>query len=143
MVDYTKPTGENGMGTMMIRDLGQTVEYWIRAAWDSTYYYGAPYSWVANGSSGSGTFDYPLGKPWVRVRTLQIVTSQTVQFNLGATGTRGLGGPTNFSQFIQRATVRVNVNGTWKYAVPYVNQNGTWKIAQAWINHNGTWKMGG
>ena len=36
--------------------------------------------------------------------------------------------------------VYVNVNGTWKEAIPYVNVNGTWKEASPNVNANGTWK---
>ena len=36
--------------------------------------------------------------------------------------------------------IRLNVNGTWKEAIPYLNVNGTWKEATPYINVNGTWK---
>ena len=34
----------------------------------------------------------------------------------------------------------INVNGTWKEAIPYINVNGTWKEATTCINVSGTWK---
>lgn len=103
MVDYTKPTGN--AGTMMIRDLGSTVEYWIRSSSSGTWFASAPYSWYYNGVSGSGTFSYPQGAQWKLVRSFTVTTTQTVQFNIGNTGTSGIGGPTNFSQLINRTTV--------------------------------------
>lgn len=103
MVDYTKPTGSGG--TMMIRDLGSTVEYWIKAGSTNTWFASAPYSWYYNGSSGSGTFSYSTGAQWKKIRSFTVTTSQTVQFNIGDTGTSGIGGPTNFSQFLNRTSV--------------------------------------
>lgn len=102
MVDYTKATGATG--TMMIRDLGSTVEYWIKADSTSTWFSSAPYSWDYNGSSGSGTFSYPAGGKWKKVRSFTVTTEQTVKFNIGDTGTSGIGGPTNFSQLLIRSS---------------------------------------
>ena len=102
MVDYTKDTGSGG--TMLIRDLGSKVEYWIKAGSTNTFAYQAPYSWYYNGSSGSGTFRYETGGDWLKVRSFTVTTEQTVQFNLGSTGTSGLGGPTNFSKLLIRTS---------------------------------------
>lgn len=102
MVDYTKATGS--AGTMMIRDLGSTVEFRIRSSSASTFNNsGIPYTAVYNGNTYTGSFTYPSGSPWVLVRSFTITTSQTVQFNIGSSGTSGLGGPTNFSQYLDRA----------------------------------------
>lgn len=104
MVDYTKATGS--AGTMMIRDLGSTVEFRIRSSSSGTFNLnGIPYTAVYNGTTYSGSFIYPSGSPWVLVRSFTITTSQTVQFNIGDSGTSGLGGPTNFSQYLNRTAV--------------------------------------
>ena len=104
MVDYTKATGI--AGTMMIRDLGSTVEFRIRSSSAGTFNNsGIPYTAVYNGNTYTGSFIYPSGSPWVLVRSFTITTSQTVQFNIGASGTSGLGGPTNFSQYLNRTAI--------------------------------------
>lgn len=100
MADYTKATGN--AGTMMIRDLGSVVEFWIRSSDGQTYGYGLPFSWYANGQGGNGSFDYGGGSPWVRVLSLTVTTNQTIRFSIGDTGTWGLGGPTSFELAISR-----------------------------------------
>lgn len=149
MVDYQKQLGEPG-GLMMIRDLGLVVEFWVRSGSANTTHYAMPFGWTVNGSTGSGTIPYnypPAGGsppgPWVMCKSFTVQTSQTVTFRIGATGTRGLNGPSEFSKYIERATARVRHNGSWKYAIPYVRHGGTWKVAQAWIRSGGSWKVGG
>lgn len=104
MVDYIKATGN--AGEMLIRDLGANIELWIRAKNTTTYAYQMPWSMVINGNfSGNLQHRYNAGSGWNLLTTQYIGYSQNVQFNLGATGTSGLGGPTNFTQYIQRAIV--------------------------------------
>lgn len=39
-------------------------------------------------------------------------------------------------------TVRVNINGETKEAIPYLGKNGEWKVAEPYIGNNGEWKRG-
>ena len=116
MVDYKKATGAGG--EMMIRDLGSTVEYWIRAGSTNTWFSSEGYSWTYNGSTGSGTYSYPQGGAWKKLRSFTITTDQTVVFKIEDSGSSGIGGPTTFSQFINRTS-----------APP---TPGSWGIEQIW-----------
>jgi len=100
MTDYLKPTGSSG--TMLIRDLGSTVEFWLNSNNSTTFAHQLPYNWIVNGSSGSATYDYNAGSGWQKLRSFTVTSSQTVRFGIGSTGTSGFGGPTNFDQFIDR-----------------------------------------
>lgn len=103
MTDYTKTSGETGK--MMIRDLGSTVEFWFKAGHTSNYWYDMPFNWTANGVTTSKTIDYPTGADWKKVGSVVVSTSQTVTFRLtGSSGTGGMGGPTTFSQYLNRST---------------------------------------
>jgi len=100
--DYTRSTGSTG--TMMIRDTGTTVEFWLKAG-SATFNHQLPWAYVVNGSSSSWReFDFVSGGSWQKLAGWAVSTSQTVTFKLGDTGTSGLGGPTNFSVAISRAT---------------------------------------
>lgn len=104
MTDYFRSTGSTG--TMMIRDTGTNVEFWINSNNGTTFDHEMPWSYTINGStSGTLHHNYNAGSGWNLVATFLITVSQTVMFKLGATGTSGLGGPTTFNQFIFRATV--------------------------------------
>lgn len=109
MPDYTAGTG--AAGTMLIRDNGpgQAVQFFIRSADSGTYI----------GSPGIATRCYIDGA-WRPLNNLANYSNsvwrdlgggygasynQTVQFQIDATGTYGLGGPTTMSAYIQRATV--------------------------------------
>lgn len=103
MTDYTHSTGS--AGTMMIRDTGTTVEFWLRCSSTSTFNHQLPWTFIVNGSQNSWLeFDFESGGAWQKLGYRTITYSQTVTFKLGDTGTSGLGGPTNFSQYISRAT---------------------------------------
>jgi hypothetical protein len=103
MVDYHKSTGNSG--TMRIRDLGTTVEFWITSGNSTTFHHQLPWRYTVNGSTSSWRqFDYNAGSGYQRLATFQIHTSQNVTFYLGDTGTSGFGGPTTFTQFINRAS---------------------------------------
>lgn len=99
MTDHTTPSGA---GLIMIRDLGSTVQFLVQAGSSSTFANGK--TWSATGA-GSGTFNYPTGAPLLLIASATITTSQNVTFNMGATGTSGLGGPTSLTVFLNRATV--------------------------------------
>lgn len=103
MVDYTRGTGATG--TMLIRDTGYNIEFWLNAGQSATFVNNGTWSGVVNGVAVGGTFSYPSGNPWIHIATYGVSTSQTVRFSIGATGTQGLGGPTDFYQGIHRATV--------------------------------------
>ena len=104
MVDYTKATGSSG--TMMIRDTGTNVEMWLNSNNGTTFNHELPWSFITNGVQSSNRYyDYSAGMGWARLGVFAISTSQTVTFKLGNTGTSGFGGPTTFSQYINRATV--------------------------------------
>lgn len=103
MTDYTHGTGSGG--TMLIRDTGTTVEFWVKAGSTGTYAYQMPYGWTVNGVTGTSTARYEQGAAYLKLKVFTVSSSQTVTFRLGATGTNGLGGPTTFSQAISRSTV--------------------------------------
>lgn len=101
MTDYTKSTGSSG--TMMIRDTGTYVEFWLKAG-SATYNYQLPWSYVVNGvTSPTKSFRFEKGGQYQKLGSWNVSTSQTVTFKIGDTGTSGLGGPTTFSQAITRA----------------------------------------
>ncbi|QGJ88893.1 minor tail protein [Microbacterium phage Teamocil] len=103
MVDYTRGTGTTG--TMMIRDTGGNVEFWLNAGQSATNVGSAGWSGFVNGVTVGGSFSYPSGNPWVLIASYYVGTTQNVRFSIGATGTQGLGGPTDFWATIYRATV--------------------------------------
>lgn len=103
MTDYTHSSGNSS--TMMIRDTGTIVEYWLNSNNSTTWSDHLPWGWNINGSSGSSTYNYQPGAGWKKLGSWNVTTSQNVTFSLGATGTSGFGGPTTFTQFINRATV--------------------------------------
>jgi hypothetical protein len=236
---WTKSTGSTG--TMMIQDDGTYVTYYLKAG-SQTYNYQLPWAYVINGNaSGWKYFRFEKGGDWQKIGVAKVSYSQTVTFKLGNTGTAGLGGPTTFSVYIDRAgtphapyyvatenvtsnsfrgrfkdgadngadidsrqigygtsssspqktitakatisidgswfvdvtglspgttyyfwgrthnregwstwtlshkvttlsTVKVNVGGVWKDAIPYVNVAGVWKVASPWTRSAGVWK---
>jgi hypothetical protein len=96
---------------MMIRDnapgaASGTVEFWLNSNNGTTFNHALPWYYVINGGySGPLTHDYNAGSGWNLLGSWNITASQTVTFGLFNTGTSGFGGPTEFGQFIQRATV--------------------------------------
>lgn len=102
MVDWTKSTGSSG--TMMIRDTGSVVEFWLKAG-SSTFNHELPWKYTVNGSTSSWReFDFESGGDWQKLGGWNVTYSQTVTFYLGDSGTSGLGGPTTFSHAIDRAS---------------------------------------
>ena len=99
--DYTKGTGNGGL--MLIRDTGWSIEMQIKAGSTSTWKNDIPFQVYINGVYHNGTFNYPTGAAWVTVYAENVSTTQSVEFYIGATGTSGLGGPTDFWQQINRA----------------------------------------
>lgn len=104
MTDYTKSTG--GTGTMMIRDTGTYVEFWINSGNSQTYDAALPWAYVINGVTSTWRYyDYVANTGWQRLASFLTTYSQLATFKLGSTGTQGFGGPTTFSVNISRATV--------------------------------------
>lgn len=101
-IDYDKATGNGGV--MRIKDTGSTVYFYIKAGSTQTWFGSCTYSWTMNGS-GSSTFSYSTGAAWKLIRSANVTSNQTVMFAIGASGTSGIGGPTSFSVYINRATV--------------------------------------
>lgn len=103
MTDYTRGTGSSG--TMMIRDTGSTIEFWLNSNNSTTWSDHIPWSGTVNGSGVSGSFYYHPNSGWQRLGVWGVSTSQNVTFNLGNTGTSGFGGPTTLGPvFINRAS---------------------------------------
>lgn len=102
MTDYTRATGSSG--TMMIRDSGGYIEFWLQAG-SLTYNHQLNWGYTINGVTGTGVFDFVSGGGWQRLGRWAVNSSQTVTFRLMASGTSGLGGPTTFAVAINRATI--------------------------------------
>jgi len=104
MTDYLHSTGSSA--TMMIRDSGTTVEFWINSNNSDTFDHNLPWSYGINGVISPWlSFNYNAGAGWQRLGSWSVTTTQTVQFKLNATGTQGFGGTTTFVQTINRTTV--------------------------------------
>lgn len=102
MVDYTRATGSSG--TMMIRDHGGTIEFWLKAG-SATFDNQLPWGYTANNSnSGWLQFRFASGGAWQLLGSVHVGYSQNVTFHMGSTGTSGLGGPTDFTVWINRAS---------------------------------------
>ena len=103
MTDYI---GASGEGDLMIRDLGTTVEYWVRAGYSNFYWTNLSFTITANGSSTTYEIDYPSGGNWYKITSRTITSSQTTTLKLNtATGTSSLAGPTTFSKYLDRGTI--------------------------------------
>jgi hypothetical protein len=102
MTDYTTPTGTGG--TLIIRDNGSTITYLIQNTNGSTFVSGASWSGIVNGVAVGGTYSIS-GAQTVTVGSWTVSTTQNIQFNIAATGTSGLGGPTTLNHTVSRATV--------------------------------------
>jgi hypothetical protein len=105
MTDYSVGTGTGG--ALIIRDLGSTVQAIVHNGNGSTWANGVPWSLYLNdGAAGStsGSFNIAGGQDIV-VWQGNITTNMKVTFNMGSTGTSGLGGPATVVANIQRATV--------------------------------------
>lgn len=103
MVDYDKATGT--AGTLRIRDLGSVVEYWILCSDGATFVGSLAWSGVVNGANVGGTTSLPAGFGSKRLGSWTVSSNQTVTFHINATGTSGIGGPTDHSAPINRSTV--------------------------------------
>jgi hypothetical protein len=101
MTDYHKDTGSSG--TMMIRDTGSTVEFWLTSG-SATFDHEMPWGYYVNGAwSSYRDFDF-IGGAYRKLGSVSVTTDQTVGFRIGATGTSGLGGPTTFTISVDRTS---------------------------------------
>jgi hypothetical protein len=105
VTDYTRVTGSGPGATMLIRDTGSTVEFWINSNNSTTWTDHLPWSWSTAYGSGGGSYYYHPGSQWQRLGSISVTSSTNVTFSIGATGTQGFGGPTSFTVNINRATV--------------------------------------
>lgn len=104
MTDWDKDTGAGG--TMRIRDLGSTVEFWFKAAYSSDWYNDLHFSYTVDGDTTGKYIDYPTGADWYKVGSDTATYNQTVTFKLlTATGISGIGGPATFTHSVTRDTV--------------------------------------
>lgn len=104
MVDYYKDTGSSGQ--MVIRDNGSTVSFLINAHNSSTFVNELEWGYTINGvTNNSRVSRYSAGAGWVTLGSWAVSTDQSVIFRLFDTGTSGLGGPTQFSAGIDRASI--------------------------------------
>lgn len=104
MPDYHARTGE--AGTMMIRDTGTNIEFWIKSDYSATFIYGLAWKLYYDGVWQNMTpANYPTGAQWFRMGSINVSGNQSICFHIDATGTAGLGGPTDFWYDVKRATV--------------------------------------
>lgn len=102
MTDYKRSTGSSG--TLMIRDTGSTVEFWIESA-SGTFNHQLPWSYVVDGVASSWRdFDF-IGGAWRKLGSISVTKDSTVSLRIGDSGTSGLGGPTTLTANIERATI--------------------------------------
>ncbi|QGJ89450.1 minor tail protein [Microbacterium phage Smarties] len=111
--DYTRGTGTTGTMLVRVADAaGQNgvitanhIQFWINAGQSQTNVGNLPWSGFVNGVNVGGGVQYPSGNPWVLVAEYYVGSTQNVRFSIGASGTQGLGGPTDFWVTVNRATV--------------------------------------
>lgn len=142
MADYTKATGSSG--TMMIRDTGTTVEFWLKAGsatWDADM----PWRWYVNGAWVSyRDINYQGTGAYQKLGAVTVTTDQTVGFGIGATGTAGLGGPTDFTISVDRtsappapgAWVIEEIEDTWVQGDTDTLPNGGLAIDQIQVRYD-------
>lgn len=130
MTEYTRGTGSSGI--MLISDNAPgapsgTVEFWINSGNSSTFDHELPWGYTANGGySGVLHHDYNANSGWNFLGSVNITYSQEIIFHLEATGTSGFGGPTDFPQWIQRATVPAAPNAPTFAAIGPTSLNVIW-----------------
>jgi hypothetical protein len=104
VTDWDKDTGSGG--TMRIRDLGSTVEFWFKAAYSNDWYNGLRFSYTVDGGTTPKTIDYPTGADWYKIGSDTATHDQTVTFKLLTdTSIGGIGGPATFTHLVSRDSV--------------------------------------
>lgn len=101
MVDYVQDI--SGSTSLMIRDLGAGIEFWMKTG-SSTYNYAQPWSYGANGgNSGPLTFRMLRGGGWQFMGSVTVLYDQDVRLSIVNSG---LGFPSyDMVRHIQRTTV--------------------------------------
>lgn len=103
MTDYTHATGSTG--TMLIRDTGTTVEFWLKAG-SATFNHALSWGYYFNGAwSSYRSYDFKSGGAYQKLGSVLVTSDQTVGFRIADSGTSGLGGPTTFTVAIDRTSV--------------------------------------
>ena len=116
MADYTKSIGSTG--TMMIRDTGTYVEFWLKAG-SGTYDYDLDWGYTVNGvTDNTNSFRFESGGAYQRLGRWNVTTDQTVTFRVYYTGTSGLG---------SGGTLSASINRTSAPGTP-----GAWVVEQIW-----------
>lgn len=104
MPNFDKPTGSASL--LRIADNGSTwVDYLIYSGDPATFSGGVLWDGTINGSYVEGSRPINSGAGWYHCGGWGVSYSQTAHFNMKYTGTMGLGGPTNHSAWISRATI--------------------------------------
>jgi hypothetical protein len=104
MTDYNKSTGN--AGTLRIRTTGGRIELWVLCSDGSTNVGSITFQTTINGSAQAVTVSLPAGFGSKLIRSAtQASGTQTVVLNMPASGTSGLGGPTNHSQVLTLGAV--------------------------------------
>lgn len=90
-------------------------------------------------------FDLYSGDFYQKLTTLYVDKGQTVTFHLGETGESRVGGPLDFSFYVQRGAMLsaayITEGASAKRATAYVNVAGVWKLAEIYVKQNGEWKQ--
>jgi hypothetical protein len=125
MADYTQDIGGNT--TLMIRDLGGWVEFWVRTG-AQTWNNDQQWSYFANGSASPVLkFRMVAGGGWQMMGAVYVSTDQDVRLTIY---NAGLGFPTyDFWHHIQRTTV------PWP---PYILQTYAVSATQIYVEFTGT-----
>ena len=104
MTDWDKDTGAGG--TMRIRDLGSTVEFWFKAGYSNDWYNGLDFSYTVDGDTTKKSINYPTGADWYKVGSDTATYNQSVTFKLlTSTSISGIGGPATFTHSVTRDKV--------------------------------------
>lgn len=102
MADYTKSIGASG--TMMIRDTGTYVEFWLKAG-SNTFDYDLDWGYTVNGvTDNTNEFRFESGGAYQRLGRWNVTYDQTVTFRIYDTGTSGLGSGGTLSVAINRTS---------------------------------------
>lgn len=103
MADYFQSTGATG--TMMLRDTGYTIEFWLNSGSSSTWFGSGTFYWSSPHGSGSWVAGYSQGNGWQLMGSIDVSVNGDVGWAIPDTGTSGLGGPTTQVVYIQRAVI--------------------------------------
>lgn len=92
-------------------------------------------TWVVVGSVNASSGSYTIS-------SLNSGTTYNIKTRVRRKAPQTSYNTTRLSVTTDDYVVKINVNGTWKNAVPYIKVNGTWKKAMPYFKVNGNWKAG-